>query len=243
MKNFLKKLTGIIFPNQCLACAKIIDDDGLFCNEDWQKLKFITTPKCAICSQPFAFDMGLEEKLICPACLENRPSFDDSIIIFHYNEPLKKAIGDLKYRDNINLSKKFAQLLVNKLKNEAQNYDLIIAVPLHKKRLQHRKFNQSILLARFISKAFKHLKFHPDILLRTKNTKSQVSLSQKDRMQNLRNIFEINAKYKNEILGKKILLIDDVMTTGATLDNCSQALKKAGAKHVTAVTIAKNILS
>ena len=249
MQKLYKKILGIIFPNKCLACNKIIDCEGLFCNDDWQKLQFITEPKCKICSQPFIseFEARTENhSLLCVKCLTTKPSYDSSITVFRYGDLLKKIVGDLKYRDCTNLSKKFGKILGQKIAPEIQNYNLIIAVPLHKQRLRERKFNQAILLAKAILQNLPDkkngLKFYPDILLRTRYTTAQVKLDQKTRAKNLQGAFVINKKYFDIIKDSSILLIDDVITTGATLENCASILKKAGAKKITVVTIAHTIL-
>jgi len=280
MQQLFKKILEIIFPNRCLACNKMIGAEGLFCNEDWKKLQFITEPKCKICSQPFVMevdagttcnsietenDVRLNRKnhsLLCLKCLTTKPSYDRSITIFRYNDLLKKIIGDMKYRDATQLSKKFGKILWQKIAPEIKNYNLIIAVPLHKKRLRERKFNQSILLVKAIlqnannaqklknadnfenEKKIKNNlpKFYPNILLRTKYTLAQVKLNRKMREENLRGVFAINEKYRDIIKNSSILLIDDVITTGATLENCALTLKKAGANKVTIATIARTTL-
>lgn len=170
------------------------------------------------------------------------PFYNDSVTIFGYNNSLKKIIANLKYYDATFLSKKFAKLLVEKIAPNAKNYDLIIAVPLHRKRLRTRKYNQSILLCKTIKRDFPHLKFYPDFLIRTKFSKTQTALNKKEREKNLENIFKINQKYIDLIKGKNILLIDDVITTGATLNNCAKVLKNVGCGKITIVTIAKTVL-
>ena len=152
---------------------------------------------------------------------------------------MKKIIGDLKYRDWTFLAKKFAKILHQKAKDEIDNSDLICAVPLHLKRLRKRKFNQSILIGRNLSKT----KFIPDLLWRVADTKPQVELKRQEREKNLKRAFLVNKKYRKSLNGKKVLLIDDVMTTGATLHNCAKALKKSGAKEVVVLTIAKTVFN
>lgn len=235
LKNFLK----IIFPSHCLACEKIISADGLFCEHCWPKLQFISEPKCAICAYPFEFQ-GLS--LLCLKCLTKRPSFDKAVTIFRYNHVIRKIVSSLKYRDQTFLAKKFAPLLFDKAKNEIADCDLVVAVPLHVKRLRKRKFNQSILLAKNLLKFSPEKVFYSDFLVRTKNTTPQVELKKKERESNLKNAFEVNEKYRELVRGKKILLIDDVTTTGATLENCAKVLKKCGAKKVVVLTIAKTAL-
>jgi len=236
----IKKILEIIFPNRCLTCQQMIGPDGLFCNDDWQKLQFITEPKCKICAHPFEFVIGSDKDLLCPLCLTNKPSFDCAVTIFRYNDQIKKIIADLKYYDTTYLSKKFAKMLMPKIAPHLTKYDLIVAVPLHKKRLRERKFNQASLLCLAILKEAKNLKFYHDILIRSKYSKAQAHLTKEDRKKNLTNAFEINEKYS--VKEKNIILVDDVMTTGSTLEGCAKVLKKAGANKIMVVTIAKAIL-
>jgi ComF family protein len=237
--KILKKLLAIIFPNHCLYCEKIISLDGIFCATCWPKLEFISEPKCSICAYPFEFQ-GLN--LLCGKCLNKRPSFDKVEVVFRYNKILRKVISSLKYRDQTFIAQKFARLLFSKSANEISDCDFVIIVPMHKKRLQKRKFNQAFLLAKSLLKIAQKKDFYPDFLVRTKNTKPQVELKKIERENNLKNVFEINKKYANYAKNKNILLIDDVMTTGATLENCAKTLKKAGASKVTALVIAKTAI-
>ncbi len=149
----------------------------------------------------------------------------------------------MKYRDQTFLAKKFARILFDKVKNEIVDCDLIIAAPLHLKRLKKRKFNQAGLLAKEISKFSKQSKFIPDFLIRVKNTRPQIELRKKQREKNLKRAFLVNKKYRELVKGKKILLIDDVMTTGATVENCAKELKRRGAKEVLVLTIAKTVFN
>lgn len=241
MLKFLNRIIAIIFPDQCLACSKIVSFEGLFCSPCWQKLQFITDPKCVICCHPFEYASN-SSQLICSKCIMKKPAFDKVISLFRYNNIIGKIIGDFKYRDATFLAKKLVKILYSRLQKDLEDIDLIIAVPLHKKRLQKRKFNQAIFLAKEISKySKKELSY--DFLLRVKHTKTQVELRQKQREINLKNAFEINKKYLDLVKGKNILLIDDVMTTGTTLESCAKILKKAGAKNVTCLTIAKRVFN
>lgn len=236
--KFLKKLSEIIFPNQCISCNVLIGQEGIFCISCWQKLQFITEPKCKICSQPFEFK--IDDNLTCPRCLSTKPSFDKTIVALRYNSIIKKIIKNFKYYDNIFLAKKLIGFLLNKITLEINNFDIICAVPLHKSRLKSRKFNQSILLAKEIEKKF-NKKLYYDLIFRTKNTATQASLKSKERTKNLKNAFAFNEKYSSLIKNKKILLIDDVMTTGVTVENCAKILKKAGAQKVIVVVVAKRV--
>lgn len=238
MKIF-KKITEVIFPNQCLSCNSLIGQEGLFCISCWQKLQFITEPKCKICSQ--AFEFKIDDELICARCLSFKPNFDKTIAVFRYNSAIKQIIKNFKYYDNSFLAKKLSSLLFAKIAPSVNDFDFISAVPLHKSRLKYRKFNQSILLAKEVAKKFDK-KLYYDLIFRTKNTATQASLKSKERAKNLKSAFAFNEKYLAEIKNKRILLVDDVMTTGATLDNCAKVLKKAGAKEVIVLVVAKRVL-
>ncbi len=238
--KILKKILEIFFPSHCISCENIISKDALFCSACWQKLQFITEPKCKICSYPFEVEIKYSGA-VCSRCLARKPYYDKSITIFRYNNVIRKAISDLKYHDQTFLAKKFTRILFEKARNEISDADLIIAVPLHLSRLRKRKYNQAILLAKNIAKLADNLKFFSDFLIRTKNTEPQVSLRSKQRAQNLKSAFAVKKKYENEVKGKKIILLDDVMTTGATLENCAKELKKKGAREVVVLTVAKTV--
>jgi ComF family protein len=234
------KFLEVIFPSHCISCEKIISREGLFCSSCWQKLQFITEPKCKICSYPFEFELSSD--LICGRCLEKKPSFDKVITIFRYNEILRKIISDLKYRDQIFLAKKLARILVNKVKDEIDDKTLLAVVPLHKKRLRKRKFNQSILIGFHLKKLLPNLKFYPDLLEKITDTKPQARLTKKQRQENLKQVFFVRKKYLHLVKNKKILLLDDVMTTGTTLEKCAKELKVKDVREVVAVTLAKTAI-
>ncbi|OFW81369.1 MAG: hypothetical protein A2887_03600 [Alphaproteobacteria bacterium RIFCSPLOWO2_01_FULL_40_26] len=231
-----KKLLSIFFPSHCLSCEEIVSKDALFCSECWQKLQFISEPKCKICSYPFEVEIK-HLPPFCSQCLLKKPSYDRSVVIFRYNHIIRTAISALKYRDQTFLAKKFSTLLVSKSKNEIDACDLITAVPLHPKKLRKRKFNQAAMIAKKLSPE----KFITDLLWRTADTTPQVQLRKKQREKNLKRAFVMNKKYRNNVKNKKILLVDDVMTTGATLENCAKELKRRGAKEVVVLTIAKTV--
>jgi len=173
----------------------------------------------------------------CSACLIKPPAYDRVITIFRYNAIISRAISDLKYRDQTFIAKKFAKICLEKAKNEIADCDIICAVPLHLKRLRKRKFNQAVLIGKNLSKE----KFIFDLIWRVNDSAPQASLKKKEREKNLKRSFLVNKKYRDSLRGKKIILIDDVMTTGATLENCSKALRKCGVEKITVLTIAKTV--
>lgn len=225
-------------PHSCIICNKIINS-GYLCQEHFEKLNFISKPNCPICCHPFDFEVS--KNTLCPNCLRKKPSYEKAISIFAYDEISKKLIFDFKYHDKTNLIKFFTNILFNHSQEIIDDIDFISFVPLHKKRLKQRKYNQSALIARKFAKK-SNITLITNLLIRHKNTKPQFYLSQKARHKNMAGAFVTNSKYLSEINNKNILLIDDVITTGATIENCCKELKKSGVSKIYILTIAKSIL-
>lgn len=239
LKKLLIRFLEIFFPSHCLNCQVLVSKSALFCPDCFKKVKFITNSKCEICSYPF--EVEIKNALpFCGKCLIKKPSFDKVVTLFKYNYVIKKIIGAIKYQNQGFLGKKFAKMLVQKIKKEEINFDLIIAVPLHIERLKKRKFNQSIFLAKSLAKEL-NKDFFTDLLFRVKNSKPQAKLRKKERIKNVKRAFIVNKKYRDFVAGKNILLVDDVMTSGATVENCAKELKRRKANKVFVVTIAKAV--
>ncbi len=238
IKKLAGKFLSAIFPKTCLICNKIISG-GNFCAEDWNKLQFLQNPACDICFQPFEFE--LIGQITCGKCLQKRPEYFKAIAVLNYDETSRGLVTKFKYFDQTNLAKYFAELMFKQAKEILPNIDFIAPIPLHKFRILQRKYNQSALLAKNIA-ALADKKTLLDLLVRTKNNKPQASLNQKERKQNVAGIFKVREKYLAEIKGKNILLIDDVITTGATVESCCKILKKSGIKKIYVLTLAKTTL-
>lgn len=235
---FFKKFIQLLFPNTCLSCHTIISYDGEFCANCWKDLQFIKNPKCKICSFPFDFSLKVSDN-ICTNCLKKKPFYDKVYTIFRYNSTIGDVIANFKYRDQTFIAKRLVKI-INKFTNiELKNYDYVIGVALHKKKLRARKFNQAILLAKFLCKD----KLMYDLIIRIKNNNSQVKLGQKQRIKNIKSSFILNPKYKANKLVKntKILIIDDVITTSSTINSIAKILKRNKAKKVDVLAIAKTI--
>lgn len=236
-KTFLKKIIQIFFPATCFYCQKIISYDGLFCKECFSKIKFISPIKCKICSLPFRKQQFFSKQSVCINCLTKKPFFDETHVIYVYNYIIGQAILDLKFKDKTYIAYKIANFMKINFKNVIEENDYIISVPMHYKRLRNRKFNHANLIARNISSK----KYLINLLLRLKNNPAQLGLKRNKRKKNLRKTFVVNPKYLDQIKDKKILLIDDVMTTGTTLNYCAKALKKAKVKKVSVIVFAKTL--
>jgi ComF family protein len=242
--NVLKSLIDLIYPPRCLICQDFLQDRNVmksgqdlpFCQTCFDDFTEIKSPICSICGRPFSY--GIELDRICEDCIRKRPNFDLARAPYLYDGALMTAIHELKYAQKSHLADSlgyllasFAQTWIGELKGS-----LILPVPLHPRRLRSRGFNQSLLLARcVVSKTGAELDFLS--LRRTRFTRPQTELTSEERQRNVRKAFEV---VKPEaVKGRTIVLVDDVATTGSTLNECAKALKKAGADSVLCLVLAR----
>ena len=236
--KFVEFIISLIMPKSCLICNKIILD-GYFCSEDFDKLHFISKPNCKICGQPFEFEVA--QNMICAVCIYKKPKFDRAISILKYDEISKNFILSFKYQDKTQLAGFFANLMFIGAKEILADIDFVTPVALHKNRLRKRKFNHSALIAKNFAKIAK-LSIIYDLLIRQKNTKPQFSLSKLARKRNISGAFIFNIKYLEIIKGKNILIIDDVITTGVTIDEYCKVLRKFKIGKIYDLTLAKTTI-
>lgn len=237
--KFLETIIKLIFPPKCILCEKIVEQDNTLCEKCWEKIKFIKEPFCDKCSSPLEYKVS--DKVICTNCIKNKPLYIKLRSAVVYNSFSSKIIFRFKFYDKIYLKKFMAKTMVQSASDIIDKIDVIISVPLHKKRLIFRKYNQSLLLANEIGK-ITNKKVIYNFLLKNKHTIPQAKLNQKDRIKNLKGKFLINPIYLQEIEKYKNLnfvLIDDVITTGSTITECIKTLNNAGIKNVYVITFAK----
>ena len=233
MKKILKGLLNFLLPPNCPICHQKIERDGL-CPHCFSKLEFIGTQKCSVCGQPL--DVLVPGMSICGTCLKKPPYFRQAEAVFKYNDTSKKLILAFKYGDHTELANLFIKWMDQNSSALIQKNDILMPVPLHWRRLLKRKYNQSALLAQKLAKKY-NKRYDPLTLKRTQSTPSQGHLSPKERLKNVKNAFKI--KNTKKVKDKSILLIDDVFTTGATVNECAKILLKAGAKSVDILTLIK----
>lgn len=233
--SFIGKCAAVIFPPLCPMCKNPVGEHAGLCSSCFQKLKFIQPPFCQICGQPLGiYETGAH---LCPDCLKHKPAFDYGRSVFVYDAFSKKLILNFKHADALSLTPLLVRLLLPTAQEMAKTIDYIIPVPLHWKRLLNRRYNQSALLARQIAKQLgKPCVFY---LKRTKHTPPQGHFDTKKRIQNVEGAFHLS--HPDVLSGKSVLLIDDVRTTGATLDECARTLKQAGVRLVYVLTLAKTV--
>ena len=230
----LTRMLNFVCPPVCPICRSPTPEAHHICPECFKELDFITPPQCAACGMPFEFDMWAGS--LCGACLRKLPRYDMARACFVYNEASKKLILPFKHGDRMELTPLLVKLLEQTGRDVIQESDVVIPVPLHRLRLMKRKYNQAALLAQKIAR--KHRKTYlPDTLIRTKHTASQGHLHAHQRRRNVAGAFAL--KDARKVRGKNVLLIDDVMTSGATADECAKVLKKTGARKVMVLTVAR----
>jgi len=240
----LKSLMDLIYPPQCALCRAFLQDQPAchsgrelpFCKACFQDFREIESPLCSLCGRPFSD--GVEQDRVCEDCLRKRPSFDMARAPYLYDGALMTAIHELKYAQRSHLADSLGSLLASFAQTwigELKDF-LVMPVPLHPRRLRSRGFNQSLLLARHVaSRTGADLDFLS--LRRIRFTKPQTELTSEDRKKNVRKAFEV---VKPEaVKGRTVVLVDDVATTGSTLNECAQALKKAGADSVLCLALAR----
>jgi ComF family protein len=238
----LNDVSDIIFPPRCLGCGEILHPHRgqLFCPACKEKIKFITGNLCPVCGTTF-FDSPAASHL-CGNCLENKTYFSCARAVVSYETIILHAIHQFKYGSNISVGALLASFMADFSFPDVDftDYSLIIPVPLHIKRLRQRGFNQSLILAHALAKKW-HIPVNFSLLKRHKFTLTQTGLNKAERNKNIKGAFEVSDK-KN-ITGKNVILVDDVYTTGATINECAKILTKAGAQKVTVLTLARVLQS
>lgn len=240
----LKYLIDIIYPPRCHICGEFLDSEDslyekrrlLICDRCFMGLPFLHSPKCPICSVPLP-DVGLKDHL-CERCIQRPPYFTGIYSPFIYKNGLRDAIHEMKYNGKPQIGKTLGKLLSLYLDSSILKspISLVIPVPLHTKRLKSRGYNQSIIIARCLSQTF-HVDLDFTSLIRSVNTDPQVELPMDRRRKNVKNAFSVINK--ENIRGREVVLVDDVATTGSTLNECSRVLRKAGARRVFCVVVAR----
>lgn len=228
MASLLSPFLDIIFPPRCPFCDTVCREPACLSCAD--AIRFISAPLCNICGIPFASDAIKNHT--CGECIKNKRHFSWARGILAYNDTAGRAIHRFKYKKDTTFSKALGKIISDY--PILEGFDVIIPVPLHIKRLRERGFNQSLLLARAVGKRHR-IPVNPFALKRTRWTELQVNLSGDERRINVKGAFEVHGG----IEGKRVLLIDDVYTTGATVGECSKVIKKYGAKEVCVLTLAR----
>lgn len=229
VRGWLSQVADFAIPPVCLECETRIDRHHALCAECWAKISFISAPMCDRLGIPLPYGPG--EVLVSAAAAANPPVFDRARAVGLYQGTLKNLIQDFKYRDRQDLLPLLTRWLLQSGQCVLQDGDVLVPVPLYRSRLLKRRFNQSAVLARALSQKT-GLLYAPLALWRTRATKQQAGLTRQQRQDNVRGAFQVSKRARRKIAGKRVILVDDVITTGATVSACTRALRQAGADRV-----------
>ncbi len=227
--KFIWKIIDFIFPPQCAGCG---ETGERFCTNCSDKVHIFNSTVCEKCGEPIA--NSLHEVEICKNQLKNLKMIRS---YSYYRPPLSSAIKNLKYNQDIGIAEVLANFLVELYNKNKLDIDMVIPVPLSSKRLHERGYNQSFLLALPLSMKI-HKPIYKQSLRRVVDTQSQVGLDRHERLNNVSGAFYAEPRI---VSGKNVLLIDDVSTTGSTLEACASALKLAGANDIVGLTLARAV--
>ncbi|MEE8241428.1 MAG: ComF family protein [Nitrospirales bacterium] len=230
-----------LLPVSCASCAIVLTDDPVpfFCRRCWETVRPLSHPQCPRCGRPFASSIALQfsPTHLCGECRKRRPAYTRARSLYAYEGTLRDAIRLFKYRGKVALSAALGALM-KEICGDMEGLDLVMPVPLHAVRLREREFNQALLLADQVSR-WHGLRLSYKNLIRVRATAPQTTLSRARRRKNLRRSFAL--RDPTEVSGRRVLLMDDVFTTGTTVNECAKALRKAGSSDVYVLTLARTV--
>lgn len=235
-RKFLFLAVDAVLPPRCPISGEIVETQGMAAPAAWAGLNFITAPMCACCGAPFEFEAG--EGAQCVHCLDDRPPFEVARAALKYDDASRSVILGFKHGDKTHAAPAFIPWLKRAGAEILREADCLIPVPLHRWRLISRRYNQAALIAFALGKE-SGIEVLPQALIRTRPTPSQGHMKAKERMKNVRGAFAFDERFKDRIVGKNIVLVDDVYTTGATVRECAKVLIESGARKVHVLTLAR----
>lgn len=237
VRDTTRALLDLVLPPLCLNCRALVADPHAVCGPCWSTLRFLGPPHCAQCGVPFPYDLGQGMK--CPACLARPPAFDCARSALAYDDASRDLILGFKHADRLETVPLFGRLMRNVARDPLEGASFLVPVPLHWRRLVARRYNQAAELAHALSK-LTGVPADATGLIRTKRTRSQGEMvSARERKKNVAGAFAVTPAARARFEGRKIVLVDDVLTTGATLTACTKTLLRNGAASVSLITLAR----
>jgi len=233
--NFFNQIFNFVFPPSCPVCGEPVESHGSLCAKCWAGFNWISNPKCYQCGYPFPADLDLGPKPMCPHCAADKCGLDYIRSACVYDDFSKNIMLPFKHASNLKYQKIMSRAMINSLRDLDIDVDVVMPVPLAYKRLFKRGYNQATLLARPIAKHF-NAKIDVDSISR-KYKPDMGHKTSKQRFENVRGVFKI--KNPDKVRGLKILLVDDVMTSGATFEELNRVLRNAGVSAVYAVSFCR----
>jgi ComF family protein len=228
----------IAFPPSCLACRQATETAGSLCPECWGRVGFIERPYCERLGTPFSVDLGVEG-LMSPEAFADPPVYDRARAVARFEDgPVRILIHRLKYYDRLEIAETLGAWMARAGADILSDAGLLVPVPLHESRLRSRKFNQSNALAEVVSRRC-GVPVDPFALRRIKKTASQVGLSRSQRAINLQGAFQVPEAMVPRVARRSIVLVDDVLTSGATVNAAARALLRAESRRVDVLVFAR----
>jgi ComF family protein len=235
LRSGLRPLFNLALPPLCPSCHEPVRDAGALCPACWSKLNFIARPYCERLGIPFAYDPG--PGILSMQAIADPPAYARARAVVRFDEVARDLVHALKYGDRLDIAPTLGRWMANAGAELLDGADALVPVPLHWRRLWARRFNQSAALAQAISTVSDVPVLTP--LRRRRATPQQVGLSRSERAQNVQGAFRVPAAARAEVAGRRLVLVDDVMTSGATTDACTRALLRAGATQVDVLVFAR----
>lgn len=234
VRRACRGLVDVALPPRCLACGEVVEEPDALCGRCWSGITFFAPPWCAACGLPFPHPVG--DAAVCADCARGQHAWDRARAVFRYDKNSRHLVLGLKHADRTDVAGALGRWMMRFGGEVLLEAELLVPVPLHWTRLLHRRYNQAALLANAM-----HAAGGPPVevecLIRRRRTSSQGHLGPLARERNVRSAFAVRQPLK--LTGKRVVLVDDVMTTGATIDECTRVLKRAGAATVGVLTLAR----
>jgi len=225
----------IALPTLCVSCREPVNGEGV-CAKCWAKLSFIAPPYCPRLGIPFVYDPGPE--LLSMEAIANPPAYQRARAAVRYDDVARTLVHALKYQDRTDLAPAMGRWMARAGRELLEGADALVPVPLHWRRGWSRRYNQSGALARVIERQ-SGVKLASEALRRVRPTQQQIGLSRSERASNVQGAFKIAPERKADIAGRRVILVDDVLTSGATVDACARALLRAKAAQVDVLVFAR----
>jgi ComF family protein len=238
LRPMLHHLADLLLPPVCISCRRRILSHGLLCGDCFARIDFIAPPLCARLGIPLPYDAG--DGALSAAAIATPPVYDRARAAARYSDTMRELVQSFKYRDRHEGLPLFARWLAKAGAELLADADLIVPVPLYPARLWWRRFNQSAMLALAVGR-LSGVPVDCAVLRRIKRTASQVGLSAEQRRRNVRGAFKVDRAHAAGVRGRNIVVIDDVITTGATAESCARALKRARAARVDVLALARAV--
>ncbi len=233
-------MRDVLLPPRCLACGVLVQADSGVCAQCWSTLTWIGEPFCPRCALPFDVDTGTTA--VCASCLRSPPPYGRARSALVYDTAARPLVLGLKQGDRTDFAPALARWMAHAGADILATADALVPVPLHPRRRFHRRFNQAGLLAAHVAQVVGR-RVWPDVLCRTRACIAQSSLPRQRREANVKGAFRVDDRKSSRLAGRRVVLIDDVLTTGATAAECGRSLLDAGVAAVDVLTLARTAMT